>query len=531
MREFEPSLRSKLSQADIRGIRARGMNLQELHKEMQTLVRGAPHIRLIRACRPRDGIRRISPSRRAQLIGRYAERDSGLRVSKFVAASGAATRMFHIPSACLSKGLVTGEAIESAARQGADDAREMRRLLRNLERFAFIEDLRLEMRRRGLILDDLLAKGRYNEVLEALLAPDGLNYARLPKALIPFHLYAEGPRTPLEEHLIEGCDYLRDREGRVRVHFTVPSDFLMSARGHVSAAKKRFRQPGVRFVISFSVQERATDTIACDMAGWPARDSNGGLLFMQSGHGALLDNLGKTRSDLVFLRTIDNVLPERLNHITVDCRRMLGGYFLELQDQANSLMEALSECRTGDRLLRRAEEFIESEFSSRFPDAYRQAPARSRAGVLMDRLNRPLRVCGMVRLKGGRGGRPFWVADPDGTESLQIVEGAQVDMHTPGQRAIWASTDYFNPADMVCGLQDYRGNYFDLREFRDPQAGFITLKSVAGQQVKVLERPGLWNGGMARWNTVFVEIPAATVHPVKSILDLLDPWHRVQSTL
>jgi len=383
------------------------------------------------------------------------------------------------------------------------------------------------MAKDGLDIEALITEGRYKEILEYTLKPKGLNYADFPKGLIRFHRYPERSRTPFEEHLFEAAAYTLDRNMVARVHFTVPAEYEELIKEHIENVRGYYEASGVKYEVTFSTQNPSTDKIAVGLDNKPFRDSNGRLVFRPAGHGALLDNLNDLRGDIVFIKNIDNVVPDRLKHETYIYKKALGGYLVELQRDIFRYLERLTSGNVSWQLITQVFEFVRYELSTIPPEAVEKRGSREeKINFLISKLNRPLRVCGMVKNEGEPGGGPFWVRHEDGTLSLQIVESSQVDMESSGQRAIWESSTHFNPVDLVCGVRDHLGNPFDLKRFTDPNTGFISIKSMDGRELKTLELPGLWNGAMANWNTVFIEVPLITFNPVKTVFDLLRKEHQ-----
>jgi hypothetical protein len=381
------------------------------------------------------------------------------------------------------------------------------------------------MESRGTSLEQVLERGDYRGILLAVLQPDGLGFANKPKGMIPFHKYPKGPRTAFEEQLIDSIGYVRDKNRKARVHFTLSSQYLTEAKKHIEEASRSFAHSfGTEFDATFSVQKESTDSVAIDSDGNPLRDLEGNLVFRPSGHGALLENLNAIEGDIVFMKTVDNILPERLHLTIAFYKKGLGGLLVKLQEEIFGFLERLSAGDSDMNLLKSTEEFL-SETFFHFPRV--DGTQKARAEGLRRHLNRPLRVCGVIKHEGEPGGGPFWVSDSKGNASLQIVESAQVDRQKPDQVEIWESSEYFNPVDIVCGLRDFRGRNFDLLQFRDPTTGFVTEKFQEGKSIRALELPGLWNGSMAYWNTVFVEVPRTTFHAVKTVMDLLDEAHEV----
>lgn len=516
----------ELESEDLKQISAHGKTIEQVTEELGTVGRGLPRVKLSRACTIGDGIVRLSPSE--PLIRSFETERARGRASKFVAASGAATRMFDAQRAVLESAWSRRELLEEASR-GNRKAGECLRLIDNLPRFAFYDELSKKLAEHGLDVESLRRRGRFRQILRFLLGPEGLNYGRLPKGLVLYHRYPDGPRTAFDEHLVESEGYLGDADGRVRIHFTVTPEYAALVQRRLDAAGRRFGGPAARFDITVSQQKRSTDVIAVDSQNRPFRDANGQLVFRPGGHGVLLENLNALAGDIVFVRTVDNVLPDSRKVEVCRYKQMLGGLLVTVQHELFTHVARLNEPVVGREALTSAERFLEERLPGSLPRYQAGGSPRRRRLALLRRLNRPLRVCGMVRHEGEPGGGPFWVERQDGEVSLQIVESSQLDRDSPEQLEIFESCRFFNPADLVCGLRDYRGRPFNLPEFRDPRAGFIVRKQRMGRELKALEHPGLWNGSMADWNTIFVEIPRTTFHPVKNVLDLLDHAHAVTS--
>jgi hypothetical protein len=465
-----------LSAADRAQLEAAGIAAAEAERQLALLASPPPPIRLERPCRLEDGIVRVEPAEHEALLEDAAEAAAAGRLSLFVPASGAATRMFSPlrPALAEERPLRLAEA-ERRAAGGDAAAADLVRFCRHLRDFAFAQDLGRALAARGLDLYQTIATGDLRTVVAALLRQPGLGYDELPKALVPFHRYPEGPRTALEEQVVEAARYARDRDGACRLRFTVP-------RGHddefISLARAAAEKCGIEAQLELSHQEPATDMLAVDLDGRPVRDAEGALLLRPGGHGALLGNLERCGADLVVIKNIDNVVPDRLKETTVRWKKLLVGYLTQLQE------------------------------------------------ALKHHLQRPLRVCGVVPNQGQPGGGPFWVRGADGRLSVQIVESAQVDMADRAQRSIWQAATHFNPVDLICALRDPRGRPYALASYVDPRTAFVATKDHDGRPLRALEHPGLWNGAMADWYTVFVEVPAETFAPVKTVLDLLRPEHR-----
>jgi hypothetical protein len=475
----------------------------EARRQLALLARPPEYARLVRACTLGDGIETVQDDAHERLILLHEQAAEQGRCIKFVPASGAATRMFQ--------DLVAGRGVEE--------------FLLSLESFAFVDDLRTELAFRGYDLDVLRGAGSGGEVMDALLGADGLGYAAMAKGLIPFHRSPNGPRTAFEEHLAEAAATVSDGEHRARLHVTVSPEhldpFRTLADRILPSCEKRLE---IRFQVEFSVQRGSTDTLAATPAGEPFTTSAGDLVLRPSGHGALLANLAELRADVVFVKNIDNVQPDALRSDTVRWKKILGGLLVDLQREVFVHVARLRAHVIDSRRVDEAAAFARARFGVDDPAPGGSVEAR-RVGLLAA-LDRPLRVCGVVRNTGEPGGGPFWVRGEDGGVARQIVEGSQVDSTSEAQSTLVRTSTHFNPVDLVCGVRDAAGRPFDLDTFVDPHASIVTRKSHEGAELLALERPGLWNGGMAGWLTVFVEVPVTTFTPVKTIMDLLRAEHR-----
>ncbi|MEJ5330191.1 MAG: DUF4301 family protein [Desulfobaccales bacterium] len=506
---------------------ALGISEARVREQLAFFTRPRPALRLARPCTLGDGIRQLEPEDHPRYLALQAEAAQKGRFLKFVPASGAASRMFQAPLSYLAElppELLAGEGHKGERcppPQGPVAA-----FCQALKRFAFYPDLARCLGEKGLEAERLLAAGEYHCALFYLLTPAGLNYAALPKGLLKFHRYGEECRTALEEHLVEAAHYVRDGHGRCRLHVTILPEHRELFTAMLREVLPRWEaRLGCRFQVEFSSQSHATDTLAVDLDNRPFREADGRLHFRPGGHGALLINLQECGGDLVYIKNIDNVVPDRLKEPTILWKRLMGGLLLELEGRLHSLLRQLAAGEGDPGVLAQAAAFAREELSVFLPANFSEWPTPSQREFLIAALNRPLRVCGVVKNEGEPGGAPFWVAEADGSLSLQIVEGAQVDLTDPDQRAVWEAATHFNPVDLVVTLRDYQGRPFELQRFADPEAVFISRKSYNGRELKALELPGLWNGGMARWLTVFVEVPAITFNPVKTALDLLRPEH------
>ncbi len=503
---------------DIEQIQARGITMQQAVSQIETLGKEFPYAHLLRPCTVGDGITVLEKSDLERLTEICSQAVLSGRVMKFVPASGAASRMFQALLSAKDQP-DTKSALTDAER------RDLNQFISHIQRYAFYDDLNSMMSKAGLDINALISKGQYGVVLEYLLTDKGLNYGYICKGLIKFHRYKDHCRTPFEEHLVEATAYARDKNGLAHVHFTVSPEHREAVEKHLEEVGSRYKKPGTKFEISLSEQKPSTDTLAVDLENHPFRNPTGSLLFRPGGHGALLGNLGELNGDIVFIKNIDNIAPDRLKGDAYAYKKALGGLLIELQNQIFRYLRELSKKDITEDVLKEAFDFTTRKFSIVSPDQFRQGSRKEKVNFLYDKLNRPLRVCGMVKSTREPGGGPFWVGQEKNTASPQIVESSQVNMQSTGQRDIWNSATHVNPVDIVCGVRDFRGRSFDLTRFHDPSTCFISTKSMDGKQLKALELPGLWNGGMAYWNTIFVEVPLITFNPVKTFLDLLEEAH------
>ena len=421
----------------------------------------------------------------------------------------------------------TREVLARAAESGDAEAGEALAFGANIKQFAFFPALAETMAEVGSNAEALAGSGQFGDLIEYLVDIRGLGYAVLPKGLLHFHRVGDDVRTPFEEQLVEAGAYTRDADSVCRVHFTVSREHLARFETRLDLVRHEYEaRLGVRFLVTFSTQASGTDTIAVDLANIPQRDDDGRLLCRPGGHGALLRNLNALDGDVVFVKNIDNVVPDHLKEPTLHWKRVLGGYLMTIQERAHGRLHALHTDPSSEAAVAHALTFLTTSCGVEVPATVETASVSGRREFAIAALDRPIRVCGMVRNQGEPGGGPFWVVGPKGGRSMQIVESAQVDTGSTTQAEILAAATHFNPVDLVCGLRDWCGRPFDLERFVDPNTVFISEKSIGGRRLKALEHPGLWNGAMAGWITRFVEVPPETFNPVKTVNDLLRPQHQ-----
>jgi hypothetical protein len=510
---------SVFTEEDLRYLSEKGISQQKALGQIKTFSEGIPPVRLARAAVVDDGILRFSEGEQERLKEHYREQVKGLQVVKFIPASGAASRMFKALFAFLNTFDPDMDSLEEFL--NGPEQKDVRVFFEGLRHFPFYEAIRS----RTGIPSDSEAGDLYAFVRE-MLSEDALNYGFYPKGLLPFHKYDSEFATPFEEHLKEAAAYASSGDS-ARLHFTISSQHLELFQAEYRRVAERVAERfGCEFDVEYSYQKAATDTLAVTPDNKPFRDQNGQLLFRPGGHGALLDNLNEQDADLLFIKNIDNVVPERSLETISSWKEVLGGFLLSLQEQAFSYARILEEGPVDVQLLSRIHDFLKTRLNVHFAESYSGFSLEEQISVLKDKLGRPIRVCGMVRNEGEPGGGPFWITDAWGHETLQIVESAQVELDREDQASIFQGATHFNPVDIVCGVRDAFGRKFNLMNFVDDKQGFITGKTYEGRPLKALELPGLWNGGMAYWNTVFVEVPISTFNPVKTVNDLLKPAHQ-----
>ena len=516
-----------LTEEDLQFIKEKGISLEIIEQQLETFRQGIPYIKLNRPCTIGDGLTQFSSTDLEHYAHIFQESIASSRVTKFVPASGAATRMFKPLLNFLEQASKqTSDATVTDLIAQSQDSKALEQFFQQLNSFAFYSDLEAELPKQGTQHLDGVHIKNARALLETLLFSPGLNYALLPKGLLKFHRYPDHSRTPLEEQIMEGIAYARDFSETVRIHFTVSPEHEHRIQQHLEPIRNRIESQEIQLAITFSCQQSSTDTIAVDLDNYPFRDTDGKLVFRPGGHGALLKNLHDLKGDIVFIKNIDNVVPERLAEQPNLFKKALGGYLVTVQDQLFTYLHQLSQERFQSDQFQQIFDFAKKTLGITIPSDIHNQSLDTQQQFLINRLNRPLRVCGMVLNAGEPGGGPFWVTHHDGTHSLQIVESSQVDPESQAQQAILRTSTHFNPVDLVCGVKDFQGNFFDLPRFSDPDTSFISLKSYQGRDLQALELPGLWNGAMAFWNTIFVEVSPLTFNPVKTVFDLLRPEHQ-----
>ena len=504
-----------LTQQDLKQIAEKGISEEKLNSQLEEFKTGFPFLKLEAAASVEHGIVATTPDEVKQYVGAWEQyKAQGHSIVKFVPASGAASRMFKDMFAFVD------------AEYDVPTTDFEKKYFDNIQKFAFYGELDDVCRKNtGMGVTELIANGRYKDVAANMLKPEGLNYGQLPKGMLLFHKYTEGPRTPMEEHLVEGALYAAS-DGKAAVHFTVSHDHLPLFKQRVADKLDFYASKyGIAYDISFSEQKPSTDTVAANPDNTPFRNSDGSLLFRPGGHGALIENLNEIDADVIFIKNIDNVVPDRLKDETVTYKQVIAGILVALQKRAFEYLEVLDSGAYNHETLEEIIRFVQHDLCCRKSDI-KELEDADLVIYLRKKLNRPMRVCGVVKNVGEPGGGPFLTYNQDGTVSLQILESSQIDKNNAEYMEMFTKGTHFNPVDLVCAVKDYKGQPFNLPDFVDRTTGFISSKSKNGKELKALELPCLWNGAMSDWNTIFVEVPLATFNPVKTVNDLLRDQHQ-----
>ncbi|HCO68614.1 MAG TPA: DUF4301 domain-containing protein [Dysgonomonas sp.] len=508
-------MQEQFTSEDISLFNKKGITVEQVSDQINFFEKGFPFLEIINTATTEKGIAAIEAGNTYRYINLWEEYlQGGNTVVKFVPASGAASRMFKTLFEFLD---------------GISDVPEteyVRTFFRDLQKFAFYNDLNdacIKITERDI--EGLALENKFKEIVRLLLTEDGLNYGNLPKGLLKFHSYGDYGRTPVEEHLVEGSLYAKSKNGKVNIHFTVSPEhrqLFEKLLDKVTGSYESSTQAS--FSITFSEQKPKTDTIAVNPDNTPFRE-NGEILFRPGGHGALIENLNDLDADIIFIKNIDNVVPDRLKEEESRYKKVLAGYLVDTQKKIFEYLQTIDSGEyTHDQLLEILH-FTQNELNTKNPEI-KYLEDGELVVYLKEKLNRPLRVCGMVKNVGEPGGGPFFAVNNDGSISLQILESSQIDLEDPAKKEMFEQGTHFNPVDLVCGVKDYQGNKFDLKEYVDKKTGFISHKSKNGKELKALELPGLWNGAMSDWNTIFIEVPLSTFNPVKTVNDLLREEHQ-----
>lgn len=511
----------KFSSDDLQQIAALGLTQESVEKQIENFRKGFPKTHLIAAATPENGgILCLDDATVSKYTKRYKQLSAMKSILKFVPASGAASRMFKDLYAFSSTYFGVAQNFEK-------EFPSVKEFLENIHSFAFFDDLKECMLRSNLNIEEYLSSGEYTTIINYLLKEQYLGYGVLPKGLLKFHRYGSIQRTPLEEHIVEGVEYAQSGDKQIHLHFTMSPEHRKLFVKKIAQVRKEYEEQfGIKLKISLSEQRHYTDIIAVDELNQPVRDEAGKLMFRPGGHGALIENLNDCKADLIFVKNIDNVVPDWMKPTTIVYKKAIAGMLLDLQQKTFDFLTLLHTTPTDPKMVEKAAAFAQKQLRIDLPETFDSMTLTERKRTLCRLLNRPMRICGMVKNQGEPGGGPFFTLNTHGIKSLQIVETAQINRKDPQQEAILSGATHFNPVDLVCATKNYRGQRFNLRNFVDPETGFISKKSKGAQVVKSQELPGLWNGAMANWITLFVEVPLATFNPVKTVNDLLRKEHQ-----
>ncbi len=509
-----------ISTSELQSLADKGISAKKVNQQLATFKEGIPFVNLKHAAVINNGILKCTEDEISNYITIFDGAKEKLNLLKFVPASGAASRMFKALFNFLEDYDFNKESLETYLERTDNLSIEI--FSNGLKNFPFYDMVQ------SAIDGNFSSKGEEVYVfIKKLLSHDGFNYGFYPKGLLPFHLYKDHTETPFEEHLKEGAKYAKSN-GTSKLHFTISEQHTeMFAIEFEKANKRVAYSTNTDFQISYSNQKPSTDTIAVNIDNTPFRNADGSLLFRPGGHGALIENLNEQDADIVFIKNIDNVVvPAHYNHVT-QSKKLLAGVLLQVQKQAFSYAKELENEEVNEDLLNEVERFLVNKLNVRFSKEFSSGSLVEKKNSITKKINRPIRVCGMVKNEGEPGGGPFWISDLKENVSLQIIESAQIDTTIESQLNILKDATHFNPVDLVCGIRNYKGEKFNLIDFVDHKQGFITQKTKDGKALKALELPGLWNGAMAFWNTIFVEVPLETFNPVKTVNDLLKSTHQV----
>ncbi|MGG5487756.1 DUF4301 family protein [Flavobacteriaceae bacterium 144Ye] len=516
------------SDSDLKQIESKGLTLRKVQSQIELFVTGLPFSNLVSAATIGDGIIRYTDTEVEHYINVFEGKKNDLCVLKFVPASGAATRMFKFLFQFTKEYNPEAETLNAYINRTKNSNLSM--FLVGLEKFPFYYEV-MDMLNEKYPNYKALSTGHQALLfVKTMLDEDKLNYGNFPKGLLPFHEYKNKIiSTAFEEHLFESALY-SSTNATTKLHFTISEKYKDKFKNEFNRIQEKVeKKTGAKFDISFSYQKESTDTIAVTPKNKPFREDDGTLLFRPSGHGALIENLNDLNADIIFIKNIDNVVVYKYKTEVAKYKKLLAGVLLNLQETSFKYMEQLDDEETTEEELIKIAEFLLNKLQVKISPEFEKYKAKYQIEYLREKLNRPIRICGMVKNEGEPGGGPFWVKDESGNVSLQIVESAQINMKNKPQKAILKKSTHFNPVDIVCSVKNYKGEKFDLTDFVDPKTAFITMKTKVGKDLKALELPGLWNGSMSNWNTVFVEVPLITFNPVKTVNDLLKAPHQIKS--
>ncbi|MBE9575471.1 DUF4301 family protein [Flavobacterium proteolyticum] len=499
---------------DLIYIQNRGNSIEKIQQQLDFFIQGIPKINLVRSAKVGDGIWQFSEEETNDFVIYFDKHKTNYSIEKFVPASGAATRMFKFLNEFLNDFDVENDTINSYINKR--NAKDISIFIFGLKNFPFYRELKEKTIQLYPNYYSLSNDAKYHALIKTLLSKEGLDFANKPKGILPFHVRDERIITPIEENIFES-DFFKKENQKTKIHFTITEEF----QPDFEKITNQFSE----CEISFSYQNQSTDTLAVNEDNTPFRVEDDKLFFRPGGHGALIDNLNALQSDIIFIKNIDNVSQNHRKVIETN-KKLLGGVLLWMQYKIFNYLKLLSSGNVTEEQILEIKDFAENKTAFPLPEEFNFFQTEYKIEYLIKVLNRPIRVCGMVKNEGEPGGGPFWVQDEKGRQTLQIVESSQIDLNNKSQKNTAKEATHFNPVDIVCGVKNFKGEKFDLTQFVDPKSAFITEKTKNGKPIKAFELPGLWNGAMAKWTTIFVEVPLETFNPVKTVNDLLKPSHQ-----
>ncbi|MNQ01625.1 Trifunctional NAD biosynthesis/regulator protein NadR [compost metagenome] len=519
------ALQMGLSSLDFLQIHEYGIPLENIQKQIKFFQNGVSKNILVSPATLSKGILELSEIDFQKKATFYDSNKTNYKIKKFVPASGAATRMFKFLTVFLNEFDIEKESINAYINRKKES--ELAIFIIGLEKFPFFEAVDTKLRELFPDFESLPRDYKNYYFIRLLLGNDYFDFANKPKAVLPFHKYENHIATALEEHLFESAYYASSNK-HSHLHFTISEahqnqfeNILDDIKGSIE------KQSGTTINVSYSFQNKKTDSIAVNPDNTPFRNEKRELVFRPGGHGALIENLNDLDADIIFIKNIDNVIQNNVEK-TALYKKGLAGVLIELQQQIFTYLQDIETHKTEQGNIDEIILFLKEKLNTRISDDFHAFSFENKISKLKEALNRPIRVCGMVKNEGEPGGGPFWVRDEKGSLSLQIVESSQVDLTNTHQRKILDTATHFNPVDLVCGIKNYKNQKFDLTQFVDHNSGFIVDKTILDKKIKAYELPGLWNGAMAKWLTVFVQVPLLTFNPVKTVNDLLKPAHQPQ---